>query len=362
MEYHSLWSTVKIAFAVFLFVQSSLVSADANGGASCATCTVIVALAEQTSVIHNESIVHALDRICGYLPGTYQKACKEFVDFFGPILIDILMEDDTPDSVCHKLSFCFTQSGKQECSLFPKKAYGFKSRKIRFTRDLVVNMEKDKAYFKNPMRIGIKICDLPGIKEICDWIKVVFDNHDPGVDLDSDRFSPYETLRGYSWRGKDCDDANGEVHPGAKPIDSDMVVDSNCNGIKGKDPITGNTYEDLLCSNTEPRGIALLGDSIGAHFHLPREWFNSTELSVEAFELLPFILENEFDWPELSSTTGFMNATDSMQRVIHGPTDSLYYRLWQRNHCNFRDFQNIGVNGARSGSMAETIENRSDNS
>ena len=53
-----------------------------------------------------------------------------------------------------------------------------------------------------------------------------------------------------------------------------------------------------------------------------------------------------------------MNATDTLSKVIHGYTDSIYHRLWQRNRCNFKDYQNIAVNGARSSSMADTIENR----
>lgn len=40
-----------------------------------------------------------------------------------------------------------------------------------------------------------------------------------------------------------------------------------------------------------------------------------------------------------------MNATEELSRIIHGPTDSIYLRLWERNRCNFRDYQNIAVNG-----------------
>lgn len=34
-----------------------------------------------------------------------------------------------------------------------------------------------------------------------------------------------------------------------------------------------------------------------------------------------------------------------------GKADSLYMRLWQRNHCNHRDYQNLAKNGADSFSM-----------
>ena len=53
---------------------------------------------------------------------------------------------------------------------------------------------------------------------------------------DHDGFSPINTLRGADWRGKDCDDGNGNFYPGRKPIDGDAVYDSNCNGIYGIDP------------------------------------------------------------------------------------------------------------------------------
>jgi acyloxyacyl hydrolase len=38
-----------------------------------------------------------------------------------------------------------------------------------------------------------------------------------------------------------------------------------------------------------------------------------------------------------------------------GPIDSIYLRMRERNRCNHRDFQNIGVNGARVGSMEKIV-------
>lgn len=101
------------------------------------------------------------------------------------------------------------------------------------------------------------------------------------------------------------------------------------------------------------RGVVVLGDSVSAHFHLPREWFNTSEFSKAMFKQLPFVLENEFDWPEMSYATGFMNNTYT--NINHGPMESVYNKLYKRNHCNHRDYQNIAVNGARSSSMADTI-------
>lgn len=65
------------------------------------------------------------------------------------------------------------------------------------------------------------------------------------------------------------------------------------------------------------------------------------------------ILEDELDWPEMSSATGYMNET----WIGHpeGPLDSTYLRMRQRNLCSHRDYQNIGVNGARSSAMNSSI-------
>jgi acyloxyacyl hydrolase len=76
------------------------------------------------------------------------------------------------------------------------------------------------------------------------------------------------TLRGADWRGKDCDDADINVRPGRKPMDADINVDSNCNGIYGVDPETNKPYEELFCQDTPQYGTVVLGDSASAHFHV----------------------------------------------------------------------------------------------
>ena len=43
--------------------------------------------------------------------------------------------------------------------------------------------------------------------------------------------------------------------------------------------------------------------------------------------------------------TAFMNNTQKFHNVLHGPVDSVYLRMFDRNHCNHRDYQNIAVNG-----------------
>ncbi|XP_067652318.1 acyloxyacyl hydrolase-like isoform X3 [Haliotis asinina] len=311
-----------------------------NGGTNCAACTVVISLTEQLSEIYNETTVKALDRLCSFLPSNFQIACKAFAGFVGPILPEIITHEENADTICHALPFCYTEPGHQRCQAYPSPSTGFEFA-VRKRREVMrqhgITLEK------------ADICNLPGIKEICEYIDNIFDSHEPGVDIDKDGFSTVETLRGTSWRGRDCDDGNGDKHPGARPVMNDIADDSNCNGIYGSDPTTGKTYEEVMCVGTEQRGIAVLGDSISAHFHLPEEWMDARKLSIEVFKHLPFILENEVDWPQMSSGTGHGN--NSWPEVIQGPIDSLYLRLAARNRCNHRDYQNIAVNGADSNGM-----------
>lgn len=154
-----------------------------------------------------------------------------------------------------------------------------------------------------------KICTIPGIKEICKIIDNVFDNHIPMLDLDGDHFGSEEALRGTSWRGKDCNDFVKSIRPGARTSDGDPVSDQNCNGIFGLNSETGKPWEDELCDQSNRLGIAVLGDSISAHFHLPEEWLDARQLSVGVFDHLALILENELDWPQLSAVTGHLNVS-----------------------------------------------------
>jgi len=42
---------------------------------------------------------------------------------------------------------------------------------------------------------------------------------------------------------------------------------------------TGRPYESELCDGTEPMGLMLLGDSAGAHFHIPAQYFQAADIT-----------------------------------------------------------------------------------
>lgn len=318
-----------------------------NGGVNCAVCTVVTGLVEQLTEVYNVSVSEALSRFCSFLPTGFREACTALVDEFGPTVIELLEQNETPDVVCNAIDVCKKETA-EVCHLFPlpKGVHTNEELRARVDRATKIARLSRKGGFKFP-----DLCNISVVKPICELVEKFANDHFPIDDADGDDFSDIKTFRGTSWRGADCNDLDKNVYPGRLSVD-DAVFDSNCNGIYGVEPSSGQTYESLWCKGTKQMGTILLGDSAGAHFHLPPAWFTSRNISVEAFQDLLFILENEIDWPMLSSATGFKNST---WKDIHGPVDSSYLRMREINRCNHRDFQNIAVNGARASAMASDI-------
>jgi hypothetical protein len=42
-----------------------------------------------------------------------------------------------------------------------------------------------------------------------------------------------------------------------------------------------------------------VGDSAGAHFHIPPSYMNASQIQPDTFQDLVQILANEFDWPSM---------------------------------------------------------------
>jgi len=196
------------------------------------------------------------------------------------------------------------------------------------------------------------------LQEIIDHLLIDFgDYHQPVFDADRDGFSAVsDGLRGASWRGTDCGPNDVDTYPGRMPYNNDTYFDSNCNGISGIDE-DGIPYEAKYCSEYPSRGIAILGDSAGAHFAIPNNWMRPTVFNQSTFDNILMILTNELDWPMLSWATGM--SENCWYEDIHSYSDvqmdSLYKRMFEWNRCGLNDYQNQANNGARSTSMADKI-------
>lgn len=289
-----------------------------------------------------------MERLCSYLPEKLflKSTCYLVVHTFGPDIIKLLSVDMNADVVCHTLEFCRQDAGQPLCHLYPlpKEPWEF-------------TLEKARRIVKRPptpkySRSDSDICSLPFLAKICQKIKLTIENSVPFKDVDSDKHSIFPTLRGYHWRGRDCNDSDETVYPGRRPDTWDAHRDSNCNGIWGVDPKDGIPYEKKFCEGSQPRGIILLGDSAGAHFRISPEWITASQMALKSFFDLPTALTNELNWPQLSGATGFLNGIKE---------NSLYLRLRERNRCNHRDYQNLSKNGASSQNLEKFIESLSRN-
>ena len=130
-----------------------------------------------------------------------------------------------------------------------------------------------------------------------------------------------------NFRGKDCNDLLDDIYPGRKQANRNPDIDHNCNGIFGS--INGSSWEDRLC--TVPNlGMIVLGDSAGAHFEIPPQFLNASEIKKGTYDDLLPILEDEFDWPQRSGYTAYEVEPKNL------PMDSVYKFLKNRNKCNHR--------------------------
>ncbi|EFA78313.1 acyloxyacyl hydrolase [Heterostelium album PN500] len=327
VDTHESHSTNKQAQQQSIFAGFDLQLAEgfrggANGGGSCAACTIILNLVDQYSVIHEKSIEHTMDEICSYLPKEAASICTWLVNTFGDDVIEKFAQYQRADDVCHSMSFCTLPT----CRLFNNVTATFTG-----------------PYYNRPEVAAFNAIDP------WQWIKNLINKfgngHLPIEDLDGDRYSLDSTFRGYSWRGKDCDDTAKHIYPGAENDPNFPDIDWNCNGIMGSNALD-KSWEEVLCGNSGAMGTIVVGDSAGAHFSIPPQWLTAADINSTTYVGMMATLENELDWPERSSYTGW-NTNSSA-----GPVDSIYLRLLERNRCNHRDYQNAGVNGARSGNVA----------
>jgi len=341
---------------IFLLCSVSFGKADKNGGMQCAVCTLVVGLGEQLSQVHSDSIVNAIDEhICKNLPKElYKQVCYSLLEQVAPYIIEEVYHNETPDTVCHKAHQCYQeQPGSEVCHVFPlPPSFAPRPQKLKFHPKSRLNMKLRKrslAKTFGKVRSDPSWCDHPLLQSICDYIDKFADGHFPIKDGDDDGFSLISSFRGDYWRGKDCNDGNGEVYPGRKPLNNDTMFDSNCNGIHGRDLASGESFENLFCNTTNSFGVISLGDSASAHFHIPPAYLEAENIGQDTFKDLGMVVENEFDWPHLSAMTGFME--NKWPQLIKGDVRSVYSSMLQMNLCNHRDYQNIAVNGASSGNI-----------
>ncbi|CAF1527142.1 unnamed protein product, partial [Adineta steineri] len=59
-----------------------------------------------------KEIEKALEVVCVILPAEYHKQCKNFVDTYAPVLVELIVELDDPNAVCQWLTLCGKSNNK----------------------------------------------------------------------------------------------------------------------------------------------------------------------------------------------------------------------------------------------------------
>ncbi len=300
---------------------------------NCVACTVLLGNVEKYAEIHSLNIdTFLMNDFCKLFKGEIRTTCQTVIGQYGPEILDSLLNHTSPDKICRDIKKCTNP----ECNLY-KNA---NRTKVTFSSDL-------PKYLETPMTESA-IDPWKWLKDIIDKLG---DKHLPVADFDGDYFGSMDAeLRGYNWRGKDCNDLNPNIYPGRKVNPSgNLPIDYNCNGISGIDPQTRKSYKDLLCGNSSQLGVVVMGDSVGAHAVIPTAWADATQWNSTTFDHILNVAMDEVDLPHFSGFTGYADTSDI------GPVNSVYKHLYERNKCNHRDYQNIAVNGARSGDTLKNI-------
>jgi acyloxyacyl hydrolase len=361
-----------------------------DDGNKCWICAMIMGTMIKYVSIHGLSLDDFLmNHFCTMFPTNIQAACNGAVKTFGPTIINSIIQHGSADQACRDIKFC----SKPECNLFPSKSLP----KVKVSEDWPKYFEaaaafepwppvdwktdltgpfelKDEGVDKfNIFELSAEASKVPNAEEHeakmawvqgliarngvdpIEWLKEMLakisKDHVPPLDVDGDKFSVLTAeLRGYNWRGKDCNDNNAKIYPGRKNNPNGLNIDYNCNGIVGLDRSTGQTYKDKFCKNSGQMGVVVIGDSAGAHAEAPTQWVNASQWTNQTFNDTLISVENEVDLPHMSGYTGYM------ETGYTGPVSSVYKNLYQRNKCNFRDYQNIAVNGLSSNSALGSIK------
>jgi len=308
----------------------------------CLVCTLVVGIFEQVAIQNGTKGLNVLESVCATESWVVKNLlCPAIEDVYK----DALAEADkgaSPDAACR---ITIPECAQNQCKLFD----GNWPDTLAYTpptyNGTIVNID--------PF-VGDLTADLDALFELLTnkhFVKDITD-HLPTSDSDGDRYSTKPTLRGSNWRGKDCDDVSDKIYPGRKSNSFGADVDHNCNGIVGTDASTGKSWEDELCGDYQPLGFGILGDSATAHFSIPQKLLNPHEWAQHAlkgsfWDSFVHPLENEFDWPECGAWTGFPGNEKNCPSSGF-PVSSFMSKMRERNLCAHRDFQNLGVNGART--------------
>ncbi|XP_016380194.1 prosaposin-like isoform X1 [Sinocyclocheilus rhinocerous] len=88
----------------------------------CAICEFVMKEVEEMIQHHTseEEIVQAVEKVCNILPSTLAAQCKDLIETYGQAIIELLMQEADPKTICSFLALC---NGVSHVSVMDKQRY-----------------------------------------------------------------------------------------------------------------------------------------------------------------------------------------------------------------------------------------------
>lgn len=106
--------------------------------------------------VSQEEVIHAVEQVCGYLPSSLSSQCKDLVETYGEAIIELLVQQADPKTVCKVLALCNDA----------RRAYvGKFTRVSNFSHSDFVSFDSDTSIKSNmqvpctPLRVVVNIID-----------------------------------------------------------------------------------------------------------------------------------------------------------------------------------------------------------
>uniref|UniRef100_A0A8C1IJ49 Prosaposin n=1 Tax=Cyprinus carpio TaxID=7962 RepID=A0A8C1IJ49_CYPCA len=72
----------------------------------CALCEFVMKKVEEMIKDHTSEIVQAVEKVCDFLPSTLTAQCKDLIETYGKAIIDLLVQEADPKTICSLLGLC----------------------------------------------------------------------------------------------------------------------------------------------------------------------------------------------------------------------------------------------------------------
>lgn len=58
------------------------------------------------AVVFQEEVIHAVEKVCSILPSSVSAQCRDLIETYGQAIIELLIQEVDPSTVCNLLGLC----------------------------------------------------------------------------------------------------------------------------------------------------------------------------------------------------------------------------------------------------------------